>query len=92
VAIVIAVLCVGGFVFAPKGDNQTYPNVQVFELILQSLAVLNYPSNRILLSSVDLPQEKTDNRWAITYLAQLHPLIEPRASKLRPDIIHGDSL
>ena len=23
-AIVIAVLCVGGYVFAPKGDNQTY--------------------------------------------------------------------
>ena len=63
------------------------------ELIVQSLAVFDHPDTRLLLSTV-LPSNVslTDYRWAITYLAQLHPLIEPRASKLRPDIIHGDSL
>jgi ATP synthase subunit H len=39
---------------------------------------------------VALAQE-ANGRWAITYLAQLHPLIEPRASKLRPDIVHGET-
>jgi hypothetical protein len=29
VAIVIAVLCVAGYVFAPKGDNQTFVDFHV---------------------------------------------------------------
>ena len=37
-------------------------------------------------------EHKANGRWAITYLAQLNPLIEPRASKLRPDIVHGETL
>ncbi|KAK2067608.1 hypothetical protein P8C59_001331 [Phyllachora maydis] len=27
--------------------------------------------------------------WAITFLAQLHPLIEPRRSDLRPEFLHS---
>ena len=49
VAVVIAALSVGGFVFAPKGDNQTYPRPSWIGLILQSLAIFNNPDTRLML-------------------------------------------
>ena len=91
VAIVIAVLCIAGYVFAPKGDNQTYLVHLVQRTNSKCLAILDYTDARIMLFTVGFPADVTDGRWAITYLAQLHPLIEPRSSKLRPDIVHGDS-
>ncbi|RUS16800.1 hypothetical protein BC938DRAFT_476466, partial [Jimgerdemannia flammicorona] len=39
------------------------------------LRLTNYPSDHAIFSQ---------QRWALTYLAQLHPLIYPRRSDLRP--------
>jgi hypothetical protein len=66
------------------------------------MAILDYPDTHIMLFIVSDPSNVVGTwgsecrltvgiRWAITFLAQLHPLIEPRSSKLRPDIIHGDT-
>jgi hypothetical protein len=57
VAIVIAVLCVAGYVFAPKGDNQTYvtPSDKVELIWIQSMAVFNNPDTGIVLPVVRSP-------------------------------------
>jgi hypothetical protein len=40
VAIVIGVLCVAGYVFAPKGDNQTYKSLRTCPPGEQGLLIL----------------------------------------------------
>jgi len=40
-AIVIGVLCVAGYVFAPKGDNQTY-SIFIWLCWLQCLEIFHY--------------------------------------------------
>jgi hypothetical protein len=45
-------------------------------------------SSRLWRSSLILAFTSCYMMWAITFLAQLHPLIEPRRSDLRESFLH----
>jgi V-type H+-transporting ATPase subunit e len=49
---------------------------------------LNLVSSRLWRSSIILSIASCYLMWAVTFLAQLHPLIEPRRSDLRKEFIH----
>ena len=48
---------------------------------------MSSPKNRLWRSSLILSFVSCYLMWAITFLAQLHPLIEPRRSDLRTKYI-----
>ncbi|KAF8446554.1 ATPase, V0 complex, subunit E1/e2, partial [Kalaharituber pfeilii] len=60
--VVVSILCVLSYLFAPKGENQT---------IWRSSLILAFSAMYLM--------------WAITLLAQLHPLVAPRRADLRPE-------
>ncbi|KAK3688483.1 ATP synthase subunit H-domain-containing protein [Podospora appendiculata] len=104
---VIVAMCVGAWVFAPKGENQVYGTY--FTISLPSRPPTSFttptgtdetnpltfiylsnppPKNSLWRSSLILSFVSCYLMWAITFLAQLHPLIEPRRSDLRKDYVH----
>lgn len=75
-------MCVAAWIFAPKGENQVY--VQHFPPLFYLMLT---PVRRLWRSSLILSFVSCYLMWAITFLAQLHPLIEPRRSDLRTKYI-----
>lgn len=50
--------------------------------------MLTEASTRLWRSSIILAIASCYLMWAVTFLSQLHPLIEPRRSGIREDYIH----
>ncbi|RFN54152.1 v-type h+-transporting atpase subunit h [Fusarium flagelliforme] len=69
---VIGALCVASWFLAPKGENQVIADM--------------YP-HRLWRSSAILAIVCCYLMWAITFLAQLHPLIAPRKSGIREEYL-----
>ncbi|KAF4340357.1 v-type H+-transporting ATPase subunit H [Fusarium beomiforme] len=76
--VVIAALCVASWFLAPKGENQ----------VLLATTQLTLSPYRLWRSSAILAIVSCYLMWAITFLAQLHPLIAPRKSGIREEHLH----
>jgi hypothetical protein len=53
-----------------------------------NITVLTELPTRLWRSSIILSIASCYLMWAVTFLSQLHPLIEPRRSDLRKEYIH----
>ncbi|SGY82249.1 BQ5605_C009g05555 [Microbotryum silenes-dioicae] len=73
VGLILAGLAAGGFISVPKGENQVVIRTSILLVV-----------TCCYLMQVHTPS----SAWAITYLAQLNPLIRPRRSDLR--LQHSD--
>src|SRR4051812_24823711 len=86
--VIIAAMCGAAWVFAPKGENQVY----VLPLACRTLEPCAHACVLCVFSlwrsSLILTFISCYLMWAITFLAQLNPLIEPRRSGLRKDFVH----
>ncbi|KAJ6444227.1 protein transport protein Sec39 [Purpureocillium lavendulum] len=100
--VVIAILCAASWFLAPKGENQVSvpspspcrpPLVMPLRRTLRQLALQTNSmltverSHRLWRSSLILSIVSCYLMWAITFLAQLHPLIVPKRSDLREQFL-----
>lgn len=99
---VIAAMCVAAWFLSPKGENQvlvlhhsdlgtqgsTPSRLSVLWLFATLTALLSLTFGRLWRSSLILAFVCCYLMWAITFLAQLHPLIEPKRSDLREKFVH----
>ncbi|KAF5009183.1 hypothetical protein FDECE_4584 [Fusarium decemcellulare] len=100
--VVIAALCALSWFLAPKGENQVSvphlppsahpriprPNTRDrFSLRHLQLDMLTLDNHRLWRSSLILAIVSCYLMWAITFLAQLHPLIAPRRSGIREEYL-----
>ncbi|KAF4975175.1 hypothetical protein FZEAL_8004 [Fusarium zealandicum] len=86
--VVIAALCAVSWFLSPKGENQ----VSVFAHPRDTPATLSYMLTSLehcslWRSSLILAIVSCYLMWAITFLAQLHPLIAPRRSGIREEYL-----
>jgi V-type H+-transporting ATPase subunit e len=87
---------VAAWFFSPKGEYQVYaplpPLYYPFHSLHHQPTIANgtelSSSSRLWRSSIILSIASCYLMWAVTFLAQLHPLIEPRRSDLRKEFIH----
>lgn len=96
--VVVIAMCVAAWFFSPKGENQVYvcPSALAFFLpppFLESpihthKSPLGKKPYSLWRSSLILSIVSCFLMWAITFLSQLHPLIEPRRSDLRKEYVH----
>ena len=86
-------MCVASWFLAPKGENQVYvliPQLHplcsagILSIVLQKLT---RPPERLWRSSLILAIVACYLMWAITFLAQLHPLIAPKRHDLRDQFL-----
>ena len=83
--VVIVALCLASWFFSPKGENQVY--VSRLRLRQGFVGMLTHMLCRLWRSSLILTIVSCYLMWAITFLAQLNPLIEPRRSDLRKEYL-----
>ena len=100
--VVVVLACVGAYFFSPKGENNTYVYDAGIERskranMTQSLAMDTHAKFCKLLHYVGYAfrpftgpmKRRLTSTTAITFLAQWHPLIEPRMTKLRTGYAGG---
>ncbi|KAF6841919.1 ATP synthase subunit H [Colletotrichum plurivorum] len=71
--VIVVAMGTGAWFLSPKGENQMY--------FLSQRRIIWRSSLLLALACCYL-------MWAITFLAQLNPLIEPRRSGIRPGFEH----
>ncbi|KAK0370701.1 hypothetical protein CLIM01_11945 [Colletotrichum limetticola] len=75
----------GAWFLSPKGDTQMYNYYSMRHCDRNTQLTIFYS---IWRSSLLLALACCYLMWAITFLAQLHPLIEPKRSNLRESAVH----
>ncbi|KAJ3472397.1 hypothetical protein NLG97_g11021 [Lecanicillium saksenae] len=95
---VIVAMCAAAWFLAPKGENRVYvlrlppPDRFARERARHNLGSSTNPgplssSLRLWRSSLILAIVSCYLMWAITFLAQLHPLIRPKRHDLREEFL-----
>ena len=86
--VIVVGMSVASWFFAPKGENQVYVPSPSPRGGFRRKQELRLTWDRLWRSSLILSFVSCYAMWAITLLAQLHPLIEPRRSDLRAAFLH----
>ncbi|OHW96744.1 ATP synthase subunit h [Colletotrichum incanum] len=93
--VIVVAMGAGAWFLSPKGETQMYVRPQLMQNTqkshIRSLASQCGTANvgdSIWRSSLLLALACCYLMWAITFLAQLHPLIEPKRSNLRESAVH----
>ncbi|RBR22779.1 uncharacterized protein FIESC28_04342 [Fusarium coffeatum] len=87
---VVGALCVASWFLAPKGENQVSVNPSPPMRFLPGrsrCSIADMYPHRLWRSSTILAIVCCYLMWAITFLAQLHPLIAPRKSGIREEYL-----
>lgn len=84
--VVIVALSLAAWFFSPKGENQVYVVIHNPSSIMRKRDT--NARRRLWRSSLILTFVSCYLMWAITFLAQLNPLIEPRRSDLRKEFLN----
>ena len=85
--VVIAALCVASWFLAPKGENQVSVLVSAALRSPSPYDLLTLDYHRLWRSSLILAIVSCYLMWAITFMAQLHPLIAPRRTGIREEYL-----
>ncbi|KAL9531691.1 V-type proton ATPase subunit [Sphaerulina musiva] len=80
--IVVAAIGLAAWFLSPKGENQTY----AIPFLCMAGARSNVHKSSVWRSTIILSTASCWLMWAITFLAQWHPLIVPERSDLRMEV------
>lgn len=85
-------MCAAAWFLSPKGENQVYvphthPPLQISHGLVVLRNQLLTPLSRLWRSSLILAIVSCYLMWAITFLAQLHPLVAPKRHDLRSEFV-----